>query len=423
MTVLACLGLTVRQSLRPGSVQIRTPPAAGAISARVNPTVSRGPDGSGGPWGARRPELVIFGLRRGSRLNTAGMREARLNLAGLRRTRIPGAHGEPDGSATGERLRLSRRTLFGMAGAATLGLSSALEAVSLGRFTIARRRHRVAFWLAGQERWVVDARRFGGRPRLTLDQSGEAIRLELAGALLPGTTLSADFVCDLMPALAGWRMRLRLVLGGLETTVPFERWLAGLIPAAGALHGPVSGRLGPGAHLEIPSWTAAEFAPDWSLRLSGSGAASLTVSEGRLAAEAAEISLLGEGGESLLDPAPARRTLISFERGGASWSLGDTLPRPPFGRLVSVIVSGPREGEVDATARALGRARPSTAGLEVLGPAPAALSLLRGRHRRRFLVKADRNMSVQPILQAWLAQIRPGRAVRIQVDVDPLSFL
>ena len=96
---------------------------------------------------------------------------------------------------------------------------------------------------------------------------------------------------------------------------------------------------------------------------------------------------------------------------------------PPFGRLVSVIVSGPREGEVDATARALGRVRPGTAGLEVLGPAPAALSLLRGRHRRRFLVKADRNMSVQPIMQAWLAQVRPGRAVRIQVDVDPLSFL
>ena len=96
---------------------------------------------------------------------------------------------------------------------------------------------------------------------------------------------------------------------------------------------------------------------------------------------------------------------------------------PPFGRLASVIVSGPREDEVDGTARALGRVRPNIAGLEVLGPAPAALSLLRGRHRRRFLVKADRNMSVQPILQAWLAQVRPGRGVRIQVDVDPLSFL
>ncbi len=96
---------------------------------------------------------------------------------------------------------------------------------------------------------------------------------------------------------------------------------------------------------------------------------------------------------------------------------------PPFGRLAAVIVSGPREGEVDATAAALGRLRPDAPGLEVLGPAPAALSLLRGRHRRRFLVKGARNRSLQPILRDWLARVRPGKAVRIQVDVDPVSFL
>ncbi len=96
---------------------------------------------------------------------------------------------------------------------------------------------------------------------------------------------------------------------------------------------------------------------------------------------------------------------------------------PPFGRLAAVIVSGPREREVDATARAMGRVRPAQPGLEVLGPAPAALSLLRGRHRRRFLVKARREVNLQKALRAWLAQVRPGTAVRIQVDVDPLSFL
>ena len=96
---------------------------------------------------------------------------------------------------------------------------------------------------------------------------------------------------------------------------------------------------------------------------------------------------------------------------------------PPFGRLAAVIISGPREGEVDATARALGRARPEGPGLEVLGPAPAALALLRGRHRRRFLVKGARDRRLQPILRDWLARVRPGKAVRVQVDVDPVSFL
>jgi primosomal protein N' (replication factor Y) len=96
---------------------------------------------------------------------------------------------------------------------------------------------------------------------------------------------------------------------------------------------------------------------------------------------------------------------------------------PPFGRLAAIIVSGPREREVDATAQALGRVRPRIAGVDILGPAPAALSLLRGRHRRRFLVKAGREVSLQPILRDWLVAVKPGKAVRIQVDVDPLSFL
>ena len=96
---------------------------------------------------------------------------------------------------------------------------------------------------------------------------------------------------------------------------------------------------------------------------------------------------------------------------------------PPFGRLAAVIVSGPREAEVDATARALGRARPHAPGLEVLGPAPAALSLLRGRHRRRFLVKAARSFDLQAELRGWLASVKPGRGVRVQADIDPMSFI
>lgn len=96
---------------------------------------------------------------------------------------------------------------------------------------------------------------------------------------------------------------------------------------------------------------------------------------------------------------------------------------PPYGRLAAVIISGPHEGEVDATARALGRARPKDPELAVLGPAPAAMALLRGRHRRRFLVKAPRGFNLQGVLREWLAAVRPGKGVRVQVDVDPMSFL
>ncbi|MSO85522.1 MAG: primosomal protein N' [Rhodospirillales bacterium] len=96
---------------------------------------------------------------------------------------------------------------------------------------------------------------------------------------------------------------------------------------------------------------------------------------------------------------------------------------PPFARLVALIVSGPKEPEVERAARMLARAAPSAEGVRVLGPAPAPLALLRGRHRRRLLLKAPRGMAVQPMVRAWLASVEVPRSVRVQADVDPYSFL
>ncbi|GEO82236.1 primosomal protein N' [Pararhodospirillum oryzae] len=96
---------------------------------------------------------------------------------------------------------------------------------------------------------------------------------------------------------------------------------------------------------------------------------------------------------------------------------------PPFGRLVALIVSGEDPGATQATARALARCAPEGAGVRVLGPAPAPLSLLRGRHRVRLLLKAPRAVRVQPLVGSWLDQVPVPRGVKVQVDVDPVSFL
>jgi len=96
---------------------------------------------------------------------------------------------------------------------------------------------------------------------------------------------------------------------------------------------------------------------------------------------------------------------------------------PPFGRLAAVIVSADTAEQADALARDLGRAAPRGEGFSVLGPAPAPLALLRGRHRRRLLLKTRRDIAVQPILRDWLALVPVPRGGRVDVDVDPVSFL
>jgi primosomal protein N' (replication factor Y) (superfamily II helicase) len=96
---------------------------------------------------------------------------------------------------------------------------------------------------------------------------------------------------------------------------------------------------------------------------------------------------------------------------------------PPFGRLAAIIVSGRDEHAVDAASRALGRCAPRGPGVEVLGPAPAPLALLRGNHRRRLLLKAAKDVQIQPVLRRWVRQVRTKGGVRVQIDVDPYSFL
>jgi len=96
---------------------------------------------------------------------------------------------------------------------------------------------------------------------------------------------------------------------------------------------------------------------------------------------------------------------------------------PPFGRLAAIVLSGADEAETEGLARQLGRAAPRIDGVEILGPAPAPFALLRGRYRFRFLIRAGRAVRLQPVIAAWLAGARPSRRIRIQIDIDPHSFL
>jgi primosomal protein N' (replication factor Y) (superfamily II helicase) len=96
---------------------------------------------------------------------------------------------------------------------------------------------------------------------------------------------------------------------------------------------------------------------------------------------------------------------------------------PPFGRLAAIIVSSEDLREAQATAQAIARTAPAVEGMDVYGPAPAPLAMLRGRHRQRLLVHARRALAVQDVIRGWLGAIEIPRSVRVAVDVDPYSFV
>ncbi|MFD1882534.1 primosomal protein N' [Paracoccus pacificus] len=98
---------------------------------------------------------------------------------------------------------------------------------------------------------------------------------------------------------------------------------------------------------------------------------------------------------------------------------------PPFGRLAGIILSSPDATELSRFAQELSRhAQPlRDAGAELLGPAPAPIARIRGRHRMRFLIRAPRQAPVQAAIAAWLASLRPPTNLRVAVDIDPQSFL
>ena len=96
---------------------------------------------------------------------------------------------------------------------------------------------------------------------------------------------------------------------------------------------------------------------------------------------------------------------------------------PPYGRLAALILSSENGAAVEKTARDLAESIPNAERLEVYGPADAPLALVRGRRRKRLLVRADRDVDLQGFLRAWLARVKIPASVRLSVDVDPYSFL
>ncbi|MEM6895745.1 MAG: primosomal protein N', partial [Pseudomonadota bacterium] len=97
---------------------------------------------------------------------------------------------------------------------------------------------------------------------------------------------------------------------------------------------------------------------------------------------------------------------------------------PPYGRMAGIVLSSPNVQEVFDFGTEMARnASPLLhIGAEVYGPAPAPIARIRGRHRVRLLVRAQKTAPIQRALAAWMAQFKVPSSLRVSIDIDPQSF-
>ena len=99
------------------------------------------------------------------------------------------------------------------------------------------------------------------------------------------------------------------------------------------------------------------------------------------------------------------------------------LGMPPFGQLAAIIIASPHEDRLFEAIRQLAATRPHFDSVQIFGPAIAPIGFLKGKHRARLLIRADKSVNIQHILQDWLGAIKLPSSVRMQIDIDPYSFL
>ncbi len=251
------------------------------------------------------------------------MRRPRLDLPALRTRRLPrlprSGFSAIDLLDNQSRLSFTRREMLGLAGTAAATLPLQFGAPE-GRLQFVPGHKRVAFRLDGREQWVIDTRRFAGAPALRVSQSRKLVRVALVNARYPGTGLPADLECKLERAAAGWRMHLRMALGGFQGEAPFERWLRGKaeLRSAVQLDRSIAG-FGNSSKLVLSGRAQAEFLPNWTLRVEGKGIARLSGFGGDSVADSLLIGLLDPADPSIVSRPRERRTLLAMNRGNRSW--------------------------------------------------------------------------------------------------------
>jgi primosomal protein N' (replication factor Y) len=122
---------------------------------------------------------------------------------------------------------------------------------------------------------------------------------------------------------------------------------------------------------------------------------------------------------------PAHPALRALEADGATFYREELAVRarfryPPYHTLVNVVVAA---ADAEAGRDLAARLASGLASGEVLGPSPAPLARVRGRHRWQVLIKEGEEMAVRRELPGVLRRLAPPRGAKVLVDVDPVEVL
>ena len=107
----------------------------------------------------------------------------------------------------------------------------------------------------------------------------------------------------------------------------------------------------------------------------------------------------------------------------AELALREALLLPPFGKLAAVIISGEDLKKTEALAKKFVSLAPRADGVEILGPSEPPIGRLRGRYRRRLLVQAEPRVNLPKYMQSWRQRLKIPSKYKLQIDIDPQSFM
>lgn len=126
---------------------------------------------------------------------------------------------------------------------------------------------------------------------------------------------------------------------------------------------------------------------------------------------------------------PDHEALIALAAGdregfiAAELAMREILGLPPYGKLAAIIISAPDANKANEFARTVLNAAPRADGIEILGPSEAPITILRGRHRRRFLIKSAPDVNLSAYMRTWKSRVRTPHKIKFAIDIDPQGFM